>query len=597
MRHADLNRHLYEVECRLESPDDDQYFTLPSWIPGSYLLREFARHVVSIRAESDGRDLVVEKIDKGTWSCRGAGKALAVTIEVYALDQSVRGAYLDETRSFFNGTCLFLCPKGRDGEPVELLVDAPEDSRCTEWRVATSMRRGDVDGNGFGRYEADDYDELIDHPFEIGVHDVIEFQAGGVPHAFIVAGRQAADLERVATDLRLLCETQNQFFGGTPPFDSYRFLGLAVGKGYGGLEHRASSSLIFSRNDLPKPEDAGVPSSYQRFLGLCSHEYFHSWNIKRIKPAAFSPYQLERRNLTRLMWVFEGITSYYQDLFLLRSDLIGPKDYLQRLGQLLTRVYRAPGRFKQTIAEASFDAWDKLYKPDANTNNSAISYYSKGALVALALDLTLRKESDSAVTLDTVMRELWKRFGATGRGVGEADFEELVDELSGREMKKFFDLAVRGTEDLPLADILENFGVRLGFRAATGPDDLGGSMRGQPAEPPLNLGALYAERSLGMELIQLLDGGSAQAAGLIPGDHLVAINGLKVAPATLAVQLAHFEEGEDIRVSVFRDDELIERSLVLQKAPLTTCFLRLSDEAGDEAGAEAVARRELWLSS
>jgi predicted metalloprotease with PDZ domain len=412
VRHADLNRHYYEVQCRVDNPDDDQRFTLPSWIPGSYLLREFARHVVDIRAESEGRALEVEKVSKGTWSCRGAREELIVTMTVYALDLSVRGAYLDGTRSFFNGTCLFLSPGGRQSEQVELLVEPPKDSRCATWRVATSMRTIEIDDSGFGRYEANDYEELIDHPFEISDHVVIDFQAGGVRHELIIAGRHETDLDRVATDLRLLCETHIGFFGGSPPFDGYRFLGLAVGNGYGGLEHRASSSLIFNRTDLPKPGEPGVPTNYQRFLGLCSHEYFHSWNIKRIKPAAFSPYQLERRNLTRLMWVFEGITSYYQDLLLLRSNLIGQKDYLRRLGQMLTRVYRAPGRFKQSIAEASFDAWDKLYKPDANTNNAAISYYSKGALVALALDLTLRHGSDSAVTLDAVMLELWQRFGS-----------------------------------------------------------------------------------------------------------------------------------------------------------------------------------------
>ena len=455
------------------------------------------------------------------------------------------------------------------------------------------MRRVEVDDDGFGRYEADDYDEFIDHPFEISDHVVVDFQAGGVLHELVIAGRHETDLDRVATDLRLLCEIQIEFFGGSPPFESYRFLGLAVGKGYGGLEHRASSSLIFNRTDLPRPGEPGVPASYQRFLGLCSHEYFHNWNIKRIKPAAFSPYQLERRNLTRLMWVFEGITSYYQDLLLLRSDLIGPKDYLQRLGQMLTRVYRAPGRFKQSIAEASFDAWDKLYKPGANTNNAAISYYSKGALVALALDLTLRHESDNAMTLDAVMLELWKRFGAADNGVEEGDFESLVEELSGRDMKSFFALAVRGTEDLPLAELLAGFGIELSFRAATGPDDLGGSKRGEPAESPLSLGARYVERPIGVELTQILDGGPAQAAGLNPGDQLIAVDGTKVISAKLAAQLAYFEEGDEIPISVFRHDELLELSLCIQKAPLTTCFLGFSDDAD----ASALARRERWLGS
>lgn len=591
MRHADLNRHLYEVECRIENPGENQRLTLPSWIPGSYLLREFARHVVQIRAESGGSQLPVEKTDKGTWTCRGSGDELAVTVEVYALDESVRGAYLDDRRSFFNGTCLFLCPEGREDEPVELTIEAPTDARGDQWRVATAMRPLEVDDRGFGRYESGDYDELVDHPFEISDYDSISFQTAGVAHEFVLAGRHEADLDRVATDLRLLCEAQHSFFGGDVPFESYKFLGLAVGKGYGGLEHRASSSLIFNRDDLPKPGEPGVPSSYQRFLGLCSHEYFHNWNIKRIKPAAFSPYRLDRRNQTRLLWVFEGITSYYQDLLVRRAELIGPKDYLQRLGQILTRVFRAPGRFKQSIADSSFDAWDKLYKPDANSNNVAISYYSKGAQVALALDLTLRKDSESSVTLDTVMLEFWKRFGSSKSGVEEEDFESLVAELSGTDLSEFFDLAVRGTDDLPLAETLKNFAVDVGFRAARGPDDLGGSKRGAPAEPPLSLGVQFVERSPGIELTQLLDGGAAQSAGFIPGDHLIAINDLRISRATLPAQLAHFEDGEEVRVAAFRGDELVERTLVLQEAPLTTCFLALDDEAD----AEALARRELWL--
>jgi predicted metalloprotease with PDZ domain len=593
VRHADLNRHLYAVECRVENPSDDQRLTLPSWIPGSYLLREFARHVVQVRAESDGRQLNVEKTDKGTWTCRGAEKELAVTIEVYALDESVRGAYLDDTRSFFNGTCLFLCPEGREDERVELTVEAPEDTRCDQWRVATSMPASDVDDRGFGQYEASNYDELIDHPFEISDYDSISFQAAGVAHEFVLSGRHDADLDRIATDLRLLCEAQHSFFGGDAPFASYKFLALAVGKGYGGLEHRASSSLIFNRDDLPLPGEPGVPSSYQRFLGLCSHEYFHSWNIKRIKPAAFSPYRLDRRNQTRLLWVFEGVTTYYQDLFVLRADLIGANDYLQRLGQMLTRVFRAPGRFRQSIAEASFDAWDKLYKPDANSNNVAISYYSKGAQVALALDLTLRKASDSRVTLDTVMLEFWKRFGSSKSGVGEGDFESLVAELSGRDMSEFFDLAVRGTEDLPLAETLKAFAVDLGFRAATGPDDLGGSKRGAPDEPPLSLDAQFVERPTGIELTQLLEGGAAQSAGFVPGDHLIAIDDLRISRATLSARLAQFEDGDEVRVTAFRGDELVERVLVLNEARLTTCFLELDDEADSEA----LARRELWLGS
>jgi len=229
---------------------------LPSWIPGSYLLREFARHVISIRAESAGRALAIEKISKSSWRCRGAAAELVVTIEVYAFDLSVRGAYLDDTRSFFNGTCLFLSPQGREHEPVELLLELPEDPRSANWRVAISMTPVDVDDKGFGRYQAADYDEVIDHPFEISDFAEADFHAGGVPHRLIVAGRHETDLDRVAADLSQLCEAHIEFFGGPPPFADYRFLGVAVGKGYGGLEHRASCIVepdFFSR----RPAETG----------------------------------------------------------------------------------------------------------------------------------------------------------------------------------------------------------------------------------------------------------------------------------------------------------------------------------------------------
>jgi predicted metalloprotease with PDZ domain len=544
-----------------------------------------------ISAEAGGAPLAVEKLDKATWCVRNASGALTVTIQVYALDLSVRGAYLDGRRSFFNGSCVFLSVHGREEEPVELVIDAPTDSRCDLWRIATTMPSIDINTRGFGSYRAADYDELIDHPFEISDHAVVEFQAAGVRHQLVVAGRHETDMERVAADLTQVCETTIQFFGAPAPFEQYKFLGLAVGKGYGGLEHRSSSSLIFNRDDLPSPGEPGMSTSYQRFLSLCSHEYFHSWNVKRIKPAAFSPYRLSRRNQTRLMWVFEGITSYYQDRLLLRGDLIGKTAYLHRLGQMLTRVYRAPGRFKQSLAEASFDAWDKLYKPDANSNNTTISYYSKGALVALALDLTLRRDPRTDTTLDAVMAEFWRRYGLTGVGVKEDGFEDLVAELSGQDQVDFFELAIRGTDDLPLVELLADFGITLCFRAATGPEDLGGSKRGLQGSVPVSLGALFTERAGGVELTQILDGGAAQAAGLNPGDHLIAIDGVRIKPGEVTAQLARFEEKENVLVSAFRDDTLYEFMLTTQKAPLTTCYLEL-DDAPDEL---ALTRREMWL--
>ena len=323
VRLADLDRHWFEIECRVEGPAKEQRFSLPAWIPGSYLLRDFARHVVHVEAKSGRESLAVEKTAADTWCVRDAGRTLTFTLTVYALDQSVRGAYLDRHRGYFNGPCVFVLPEGRDAEAVEVTLEPPPHSACEDWRVATALGAGEVDERGFGTYRAKDYDELLDHPVEISDFESVEFLAAGVPHRLVIAGRFETDLDRIAADLALICNAQIELFGKPAPFDRYCFLGLAVGEGYGGLEHRASTSLIFGRDDLPKIGESKPSRDYQRFLALASHEYFHTWHVKRTKPAAFMPYRLDRRNYTRLLWVFEGITSYYQELMLLRSGVLG----------------------------------------------------------------------------------------------------------------------------------------------------------------------------------------------------------------------------------------------------------------------------------
>ena len=589
VRLADLAKHHFEVTCEVPAPASVERVTLPSWIPGSYLLREFARHVVAIEATSAGGTVDIEKVEKGTWSCTGARGDLTIRTTIHALDQSVRGAFLDRRRGYFNGACLFLLPEGRETEAVEVEIAAPDDPEAAHWRVASALTTVAVDARGFGSYRAANYDELIDHPVEIGDFAQTTFTAAGVPHELVIAGRIDTDLERVAADLRQVCEAQIEFFGRPPPFARYVFLGLAVGEGYGGLEHRASSSLILSRDDLPKPGEPGIPRAYQRFLALASHEYFHTWHVKRTRPAAFMPYRLDRRNHTRSLWVFEGITSYYQDLFLLRCGLIGVPAYLQRLGEQLTRVYRTPGRLHQSLAASSFDAWDSLYKPDANSPNAGVSYYTKGALVALALDLTLRAAPEPR-SLDEIVHALWRRHGARDVGVPEDGFERLALEIGGPALAAFFETAVRGTDDLPLSDLLGACAVKLNLRTAAGPGDVGGTP-GSKDDAPLSLGAAYRGRDGGLELIAVLDNGPAQAAGLCPGDLVIAIGGLRVGERNLASRLAREDAGATVRVTAFRGDELIEVDIVLGLPPVDTCYLELDTHAS----AEALARRRAWL--
>jgi predicted metalloprotease with PDZ domain len=585
---ADPDRHHFSVSCRLDTPAARQAFTLPSWIPGSYLLREFARFIVAIEATAAGQPIAIEQTAKGTWTVTDAAGPLVVTATVHGLDASIRGAWFDRTRAYFNGTALFLLAEGHAGEPAELLLERPVADFADDWRVATAMPAVAVDAAGFGRYRAADYDELIDHPFEIGRHAVVEFSAAGIPHRLVVTGRIDADLDRVAVDLSQLCTAQIDFFGRPPPFERYVFLGQAVGNGYGGLEHRASSSLIFRRACLPRPGDSGISREYQVLLGLVSHEYFHSWHVKRSRPAAFVPFRFDRRNHTRLLWVFEGITSYYQELFLVRSGLLGVEAFLRRLGELLTRVYRVPGRQRQSLAASSFNAWDQLYKPEANSVNQGVSYYSKGALVALALDLLLRTRTD--VTLDDVVLALWQRYGSRDIGLPEDGFEALVAELAGAELRAALGDMVHGTDDPDLAALLADFGLSFGLRQAEGPKDSGGTPPTQP-QPRLAFGASFEAVGPGLKLSAVLDGQPAQAAGLAPGDIIVALDRIQATADSVGERLSRYEAGDDVSVSFFRGDELQTTTLRLAPAPADTAFIALDPAAAPAA----LARRQAWL--
>ncbi|HEY6241529.1 MAG TPA: hypothetical protein VIW78_11935, partial [Burkholderiales bacterium] len=468
--------HLYRITCTVADPDPSgQEFALPAWIPGSYMIREFARHVVSIRAESGGRRVTIEKRDKHTWRAQSVAGPLTVSCEVYAWDLSVRGAHLDTTHGFFNGACVFLRVLGKEGAPCELELLRPKGARYRSWRVATAMRRKGAKPYGFGTYEAADYDELIDHPVEMGEFTLATFRACGAAHEIAITGRHRADLSRLRRDLKRVCEHHIRFFGEPAPMKRYVFLVTAVGEGYGGLEHRASTALLCSRDDLPRRGGVEMTENYRTLLGLASHEYFHTWNVKRIKPSAFAPYDLERENYTTLLWAFEGITSYYDDLALVRCGLIGTKDYLELLGRSITAYLRAPGRMKQSLAESSFDAWIKYYRPDENSPNAGVSYYIKGSLVALCLDLLIRGRTRGRKSLDDVMRALWLGHGRTGVGVNEDEFERLAGKETGLDVRRYFESWLRSTRELPLKAMLAAHGVEMSLRPAESAEAAGGA--------------------------------------------------------------------------------------------------------------------------
>lgn len=571
--------HLYEVSVTVEDPDPlGQRFALPAWIPGSYLIREYARHFVTVRAASRGREVRIEKLDKHTWRAERCDGALTVTAEVYAWDPSVRGAHLDTSHGFFNGACVFLRCVGREHEPCDVEILPPRGGRYRAWRVATALPRKDAPPYGFGLYVAADYDELIDHPVETGTFSMVSFKARGVPHDIAITGRHDADLARLARDVKRVCETQIDFFGGHAPMDRYVFLVTAVGEGYGGLEHRASTALLTGRDALPHAGSRETADAYRGFLGLVSHEYFHTWNVKRIKPAAFTPYDLGRENYTSLLWAFEGFTSYYDDLLLVRAGLMDEAAFLRIWGESLTRILRGAGRLKQSVAESSFDAWIKFYRQDENAPNAVVNYYAKGAAVGLALDLLIRQKTRGRRSLDDVMRLLWERYGRTGEGVPEEGVERAAEEIAGAKLTRFFAQAVHGTEDLPLARLLRTVGVKLTLRPADSLDDGGGRPSRKSAAAlasRVTLGVRTFAEGPDVKIVNVLDGGPAQAAGVSAGDLLIAVDGLRVSAKSLEARLERMRPGQRVRLHLFRRDELHELEAELAAPPVDTCVLEV----------------------
>lgn len=573
---ADAHAHLFRVTLTLAQPAREQRLSLPAWIPGSYLVREFARHLSGLQATQGGRPVPLQQLDKATWLARCDGRAaLAVQYLVYAYDTSVRTAFLDAHRGFFNGTSVFLRVHGREAEPHQVeLRSLPKG-----WKVATALEPQKVDARGQGRYEAADYDELVDHPVELGDFWRGEFKAGGVPHEFVVAGALPDfDGERLLADARRICEAAIGFWHGKKKtfLKRYVFMLNAVDDGYGGLEHRASTALIAARRDLPQRGKRDLSDGYVTLLGLISHEYFHTWNVKRLRPAEFARYDYTQENYTELLWFFEGFTSYYDDVLLLRAGLIDETRYLKLVAKTVSGVLASPGRLVQSVAQASFDAWVKYYRTDENTPNSTISYYTKGALVGLALDLTLRQEGHG--TLDDVMRLLWER--SDGGPISEADIAEVLAQVGGRSYEREMRAWVHGTDDPPWQALLARAAVDWHQQAPT---------------VAQRLGLRVSESALtGVKVTHVMRGGAAEAAGLAAGDEIVGVEGWRVRRLDELPRLV--PPGGALQLLVARDQRLHELSLVLPPAPLSGA-VSLAPAPADKAAPAALALRRAWLAS
>jgi len=571
---ADLHAHFYQVTLTIAKPQVLQTLSLPVWIPGSYLVREFSKNLQRLQGQQGGQTVQLTQLDKCHWQAHcAADEPLVLSYEVYALDNSVRTAWLDTQRGFFNGSSLFLQVHGQQDAPHELdLIAAPG---LPGWQAATGLTPVKIGRKGFGHYRAANYDELVDCPVEMGDFWTGSFVAGGIPHRFVVAGAPPSfDGARLLADTKAICEAAIGFWhrshagsraASQAPHASYLFMLNAVDDGYGGLEHRNSTALICTRKDLPRKDASPVKSDaapasgavlplsegYTTLLGLISHEYFHTWNVKQLRPAEFARYDYSQENYTELLWFFEGFTSYYDDLLLRRAGLIDDATYLKLLGKTVNQVLQTPGRKVQSVAQASFDAWVKYYRQDENTPNATVSYYSKGALVALCLDLTLRQEGKGA--LDNVMRGLWLR--CAGGPMTQSDLAAVLQAVAGRSYAKELARWVHGTAELPIQPLLEQHGVQV---------------LKEPAALAQALGLRVAERA-GVQVKTVLRGGAAEQAGFAAGDEWL---GLTVGTGKAATRwrmnklddvLLYAGTATKVSACVARDQRLLELPLVMPR--------------------------------
>ncbi len=550
----DYRQHLIHVTLRfLANPNQELW--LPTWIPGSYLIREFAKHIESVTASDEaGRILNIKKTAKNRWQLFNTDHELiTVEYDVYAYDLSVRGAYVDQTRLYVNPACVCLALQDQAQSPCEVELFLPDELK--HFQLATGLPSKSLVKGRF-TLKADHYDQLIDSPFELAEQTRFAFDAQGIAHEFVISGKHNANIKRLKTDIEKICQTEIALFGSAP-FQNYTFMTMATGNSYGGLEHCNSTSLITPREDLPKANEAQEPSKdYQRFLGLCSHEYFHAWLVKFIRPENFVNYDLQQESYTSLLWIFEGFTSYYDDLILLRSGVISQKTYLDLLKAQIDRYLQNPGRSIQSVSESSFDAWIKFYRQDENSNNAATSYYNKGCLVALCLDLGLRLRGSS---LDALLRRLYEN-AQQGIQVHEQTIFDLCQELTGDNWVEQINHLIHGTEELPLAQLLPEFGV--GYRLKY--------------DKALPFGLKVTDKAEGVVIQQVRRDSTAAQAGLSAHDVIIAIDGLKASEKLLA---KYTKQEGTFTVLAFRRDELLQLELQASENLLATVDLKVLEQS------------------
>lgn len=564
--------HIFKIELIIKKPEPKaQILSLPNWIAGSYLIRDFAKNIISIAAKAKDKKINIDKFDKNHWLIGPCSEELLITYEVYAFDLSVRSAYLDDSRGFFNANSVFLKVHNQEQKPCSVEVYLPNNKHIDKkWNIASNLKL--INANNCSKtYYAKNYYELLDNPFEMSDFVAFNFKTDGICHEMLLSGNQNANIKKLKKDLKKVCSYHIKFFKAVP-FNKYLFLVYVTPNGYGGLEHKASSSLICNNDNLPKKYQTNINKNYANFLALCSHEYFHAWWVKTIRPKSFINLDLNKETYSKELWIFEGFTSYYDELSLVRTKLISSKHYLELLTANIDRVYQNEGRFKQSLAESSFDAWIKFYKQDENSHNTMVSYYTKGALLAFVIDIKIRIATNNSKSLDDAVKIIWKNF--KNKGINNNDMQNIIYKISANKINAdFFADYLYGLKELPLKECFDYVGI-----------DFKQKLKNKN-KPSLSI---TTSSKNGFAVIKRIDASSySKKFALAVGDKIIAINDIEVNENNLVSEVSKYPLGQKIKITIFRRKELKHINLKLQASNKKFAKLKLKKHN--------IKRRKKWL--
>jgi len=535
-----------QIPTLRERPVLDLVF--PAWTPGSYMVRDFSRHIYDLQITSNGRAIPSERLDKLRWRVQSGGHPVEVSYRVFAFDQSVRTSFLDEDRAFLIGTSLFFLVEGEATRPCLLDIEPPDG-----WRISTALAAARGTRH---RFRAAGYDQLVDEPAEMGRHRVYAFRQAGTRFEVTIAGPTNADVARLLADLRRIVAATGALFGGFP-FERYLFIIHALPERGGGLEHACSCTLDIA--GMAFEDEKG----YQRFNELAAHEFFHAWNVKRIRDQVLGPFDYTGENYTRLLWFHEGFTEYMQAIILLHAGLLTAEQYLKDLSDDWARYAGRPGRNVTPLSQLSFEAWIKQYKPADNYVNRAVSYYEKGKWAALLLDLVLRQATRGRRGLPQVFRRLWQSHGRRGRSITAADIRAAAESVAGRSLGAYFSRFIDGTAELPVPSWLRRAGLAAqACSPAQAEGEDGVKMRRQQGWAGLSFAAGEAA-----VVKNVIPDSPAWKAGLTFRDEIVAVNDHQVDASTVAKRLADRGPGQTVTIAFFRQQILRTTSLRLVRTP------------------------------